>query len=92
MKATDDEIKQRLEEAAAKPGWARTIVAPEAALRIEIRVAGSLVLTSEGVYEFEQPGEWILLPMALWRRTLVRLRGAEARVTGKGDGGPRRLS
>ncbi len=96
MKLSDEELARILDDARGKPGWARTKVpdGPGAALRLEV-TAGQLVFTLAGefagIYEFEADGEWILLPMAVWRRTVTRLRLLEPRVTGKGDGGPRRL-
>lgn len=80
-----------LEAKGRKPDWATTVVAgnePEALL-ISVK-KGSIVSTSEGDFRFERAGDWMLLPVALWRRTLARLRQAEARMTGRGDGGPAR--
>lgn len=90
MDKSDEEVAKLLKVAKAKPDWARTKVPDNnGALRIQVR-PGTLVITSEGVFEFEQEGDWILLPTELWSRTLTRLRLAEPRLSGKGDGGPKR--
>jgi hypothetical protein len=95
VKIDDAELARILAEAPQKPGWARTKVAydPNTALTIEVK-AGQLLLTVAGdlagIYEFESDGDWMLLPKQLWLRTLARLRAAEPRLTGRGDGGPRR--
>jgi hypothetical protein len=72
-----------------KPDWAITRVSPEKGLQIEVK-AGMTVTTSEGDFRFDEAGTWILLPMPMWTRTLARMRQAEARMTGRGDGGPAR--
>lgn len=91
MKLTDDQVAKLLEEARARPEYTRTTLSgePHEALRLVMK-AGQFIVTSEGLWEFEADGEWILLPMPVWTRTLTRLRLAEPRLTGKGDGGPRR--
>lgn len=88
MPLDDKAVEKMVAEAKKKPAWARTKVPPVGALEIRIK-AGQSIVTSEGVYDFEADGEWILLPTPVWARTLQRLRAAEVRVTGKGDGGPR---
>lgn len=71
-----------------RPEWKRTRVhgGPHEAFQIDVK-AGSTVPTSEGVFEFEREGSWILMPMDVWLQTLRRLRAADARASGKGDGG-----
>lgn len=71
-----------------KPDWATTYVDDGKGLEITVK-AGSTVTTSEGDFRFRSSGTWILLPMPMWRRTLARMRQAEARMTGRGDGGPK---
>lgn len=72
-----------------KPDWAITPVDPTKGLKIEVK-KGSTVSTSEGDFRFAEAGEWILLPLPVWLRTLARVRAFEARITGRGDGGPAR--
>ena len=72
-----------------KPDWAITPVRPDKGLEIDVK-AGSTITTSEGDFRFAEAGKWILLPMSMWVRTLARMRQAEARMTGRGDGGPAR--
>lgn len=90
MKLTDEQITKALEEAKAKPEWARTpIRGNNEALRLQVK-AGHTVITSEGVFEFEMDGDWMMIPSALWVRTLQRARLVEPRMTGKGDGGSKK--
>lgn len=86
-------IELEVEARVPIPDWKRTKVTGRAdeALAISVK-PGSVVSTSEGSFVFEKAGDWLLLPAALWKRTLTRLRLAEARFAGKGDGGPRRVS
>lgn len=91
VKLSDQEVAKILAEASSRPEYTRTTLTgdPREALALTMK-AGQFIVTSEGLWEFEADGDWILLPMPVWQRTLTRLRLAEPRLTGKGDGGPRR--